>query len=381
MSRRWLLLGATLLVLIAAAVAVGVLLRPPEAEEQEQVVAPTPVPGAWYEVLFTTPQRTGTPPAGSAGRLDERLVRLIDGAQRSVDVAAYDFGLDAVAEALVRAKSRGVAVRVATDTDNLDEDAMKKVRDAGIPVIDDQRRAIMHHKFAVIDGQTVVTGAWNFAERDTFRHNNNTVIFQSPELARNFTNEFEKMFSARRFGPTKAKDVPHPVVERDGTRVQTFFASEQEVEPEILARIRAARSSIAFLAFSFTLDGVGVALQDRVLNGVGVWGVVEATGSETQFSEFQRLRNLKALAPRPPFPGCVDGPPVLQDGNPFLMHHKVFVIDERTVLFGSFNFTSNAAQDNDEALLIVDDPQMAQQFLAEFCRVYNTAVERSKTRR
>jgi phosphatidylserine/phosphatidylglycerophosphate/cardiolipin synthase-like enzyme len=57
------------------------------------------------------------------------------------------------------------------------------------------------------------------------------------------------------------------------------------------------------------------------------------------------------------------------------------VIDERTVLFGSFNYTSNAADDNDEALLIVDDPALARQFLDEFCRVYNVAVDRARTKK
>lgn len=376
MNLRRLLIGALLLIAVIVA---GIVLLARAPSDEPPVTAPPA--GSWYEVLFTTPQRTGTPAPGSAGRLDERLVRLIDGAQRTLDIAGYDFGLENVADAVIRAQNRGVAVRIVTDTDNLENPPLTRLRATGIPVVDDQRTAIMHHKFAVIDGQTVLTGAWNFAERDTFRHNNNAVLFSSPALAENFTNEFEKMFSTRTFGPTKAKDVPNPVVEVEGTRVQTFFASELDLEPEILARVRAARSSIAFLAFSFTLDGIGVALQDRVLNGVGVWGVVEATGSETRFSEFGRLRNLQAPAPRPPFPGCEDGPAVLQDGNPFLMHHKVFVIDERTVIFGSFNFTSNAREDNDEALLIVEDPAMARQFLTEFCRVYNVAAERARTRR
>jgi phosphatidylserine/phosphatidylglycerophosphate/cardiolipin synthase-like enzyme len=153
------------------------------------------------------------------------------------------------------------------------------------------------------------------------------------------------------------------------------------VNEKAMNAIDAARSSIAFMAFSFTLDEVAAALEERSREGVGVWGVFESTASETQFSEFSRLRALPPAAPRPPFPGCEAGPPIVQDGNPFLMHHKVFVIDERTVIFGSFNFTANAAEDNDEALLIVDDAALARQFLAEFCRVYNVAVERAKSSR
>jgi phosphatidylserine/phosphatidylglycerophosphate/cardiolipin synthase-like enzyme len=150
------------------------------------------------------------------------------------------------------------------------------------------------------------------------------------------------------------------------------------LEPVIVQRLKAARSSIAFMVFSFTLDGVAAALEDRAANGVGVWGVFETTGSETRFSEYGRLKSLKPTTAGPPFLGCVSGPAIVQDNNPFLMHHKVFVIDERTVLFGSFNYTANAADDNDEALLIVDDPAMAQRFLEEFCRVYNAGVEKSR---
>jgi phosphatidylserine/phosphatidylglycerophosphate/cardiolipin synthase-like enzyme len=376
MNRRRLLLAAiVILAVLVVALAVVLLSR---REREPRVSAPTPAVGGWYEVLFTAPQRTGTPPSGSAGRLDERLIGLIDGAQRSVDIAVYDFGLESVAEALVRAKERGVAVRVVTDTDNLDAAAIKRLQSAGIPVVGDQRRGLMHHKFAVIDGETVLTGAWNFAERDSFRHNNNTAIFRSPELARNFSNEFEKMFAARRFGPTKPADLPFPLVERDGTRVRTYFASEQKVPPQILARIREARSSVAYMAFTFTLDDIAQALEEKARAGVGVWGVFETTGSETQFSEFGKLRGLRNPTDRPPFPGCVAGPAAVQDANPFLMHHKVFVIDEETVIFGSFNFTANAAEDNDEALLIVDDARMARAFLDEFCRVYNAGAEKAK---
>lgn len=380
MSRRnTILLIVLMAVLFIGAALAGTLLR--NRTTEEQVSVPTPSPTGWYEVLFTTPQRTGTPPSGSSGRLDERLVQIIDGAQQSIDIASYDFGLDNVADAVIRARKRGVDVRMVTDTDNLENKPLQRVIEAGVPVVDDKRRALMHHKFAVIDGRTLVTGAWNFAERDTYRHNNNTVIFDSPALARNFTSEFEKMFTGRTFGPTKPKGVPNPVVEQSGTRVETRFASEQEVVPEILGRLESAKSSIAFMAFSFTLDDIGQALLERSKNGVQVWGVIESTGSETQYSEFTPLKGLTRHGEQPPFSGCNAGAPVLQDGNPFLMHHKVFVIDERTVIFGSFNFTANAANDNDEALLIVDDPEMARQFLAEFCRVYNVATERQKAGR
>ncbi|MCL6441703.1 MAG: FAM83 family protein, partial [Thermoleophilum sp.] len=64
---------------------------------------------------------------------------------------------------------------------------------------------------------------------------------------------------------------------------------------------------------------------------------------------------------------------VLQDGNRYLMHHKVIIIDERTVVFGSYNFSASA-QENNENCLIVDSPELARQFVAEFNRVYDKAA-------
>ena len=55
------------------------------------------------------------------------------------------------------------------------------------------------------------------------------------------------------------------------------------------------------------------------------------------------------------------------------MHHKLMIIDDRIVITGSYNFTSRAENDNDENLIIIDDPVLAQQYIAEFDRVYQQA--------
>jgi phosphatidylserine/phosphatidylglycerophosphate/cardiolipin synthase-like enzyme len=64
---------------------------------------------------------------------------------------------------------------------------------------------------------------------------------------------------------------------------------------------------------------------------------------------------------------------VHQDGNPYVMHHKVIILDERQVLFGSFNFSDNADRGNDENLLLIDNTDLARAFKAEFDRVLHVA--------
>ncbi len=317
--------------------------------------------GGWYQLYFTAPKYPDNR-ANHKGGLDEKLVALIDTARTSVDVAVYDFDLANLADALARAKGRGVAVRMVTDSDTLNDAknkeiqaALGKLRAAGIPIVGDGRGPIMHHKFTVVDRQTVSTGSWNYTDGDTYRLNNNMIVIESPELAANYTDEFNEMFEKKRFGPNKDKGVPNPVVTIDGTRIETVFAAQGPVEERIIATLRGAQRSISFLAFSFTDDEIAQAMLDRRAAGVALAGVFETTGSNTEFSEFGKMKER--------------GVPVYQDGNPWVMHHKVIIIDERIVIFGSYNFSNNAATQNDENLLIVENPDIARAFKAEYDRI------------
>jgi phosphatidylserine/phosphatidylglycerophosphate/cardiolipin synthase-like enzyme len=320
---------------------------------------------SWYDLFFTTPRYPDKPGYHRSG-LDTQLVAFINSAQKTIDMAAYDFDLENVANALAKAVARGVRVRMVTDTDTLTNDDPKVqkafgiLKQAKIPIVDDQRGPIMHNKFMVVDGAAVWTGSWNFTDGDTYHLNNNAIKIVSRELAQNYTAEFEKMLVQRSFGPNKPAGGTAPLVTLHGVRIENYFAPEDGVADKIIARLNQAQQSIHFLAFSFTSDPIGSAMLARAKAGVSVVGVFETTGSETQYSEYGRMRKAKL--------------DVLQDGNPYVMHHKVIIIDNRTVIFGSFNFSNNADKDNDENLLIVDDPALAKAFEAEFQRVREVAL-------
>jgi phosphatidylserine/phosphatidylglycerophosphate/cardiolipin synthase-like enzyme len=67
------------------------------------------------------------------------------------------------------------------------------------------------------------------------------------------------------------------------------------------------------------------------------------------------------------------GVDVLIDGNPGQMHHKLFIIDKKIVAFGSYNFSMSAEKNNDENLIVIYSPQIAEQFVQEFERVRSHA--------
>ena len=364
MRRRLTYLAVVLLTISIVIAVIVPRMRGSEASRPDPAAS-----GPWFDIAFTTPAETDQPGTHHGG-IDTRLVSLVDGAQRTVDIAAYDFDLMNVAEAMARAAGRGVRVRMVTDSDTVanvkDEHvqaALKTVRAAKVTIVEDNRRAIMHHKFAVVDEAIVLTGSWNFTDGDTYRLNNNAVIFRNAQLAENFTHEFEEMFVKKHFGPTKSKVVPNPQITIGTSTIETYFASENDPSQPLTRRINASTSRIDFLAFSFTHDGLGAALISRKRAGIPVRGVFEKTGSETRFAEYAHLKDA--------------GAEVYQDGNRYVMHHKVFVIDGTTTAFGSFNFSDNASTDNDENLIIVDDPVFAKAFTAEVDRVVAVARKAS----
>jgi phosphatidylserine/phosphatidylglycerophosphate/cardiolipin synthase-like enzyme len=57
------------------------------------------------------------------------------------------------------------------------------------------------------------------------------------------------------------------------------------------------------------------------------------------------------------------------------MHHKVIILDNETVILGSFNFSRSADEKNDENVLVIHDKDVAAQFRAEFKRIYREASE------
>jgi phosphatidylserine/phosphatidylglycerophosphate/cardiolipin synthase-like enzyme len=55
------------------------------------------------------------------------------------------------------------------------------------------------------------------------------------------------------------------------------------------------------------------------------------------------------------------------------LHHKLAVIDNRTVISGSFNWSPSAAHQNDEVLLLIDSPLLAAHFTREMDRLWRGA--------
>ena len=331
-----------------------------------------PPSGTWWDVYFVTPLRLKTseeltfnakiPAKNYAGSIAEQLIKHIDEAKKTIHIASFEFDLTQVADALIRAKDRGVDVRWITDDESgIAADSkpgrgqFKKLKAAGIPLKDDGRGALMHDKFWLFDGQIVWTGSTNVTVSGMFEQNNNTIVIYSPELATIYENQFADMWAGN-FNAKSPSTVDQQSLTIDGTPIQVLFSPEDKAISHIVPYVQKATSSIRFMAFTFTQDDLGGAMIARKKAGVDVSGVFESTGSDTEFSEMTPLYCAKA--------------PVRQDGNPAFMHHKVIIIDEHIVITGSLNFTDNADQQNNENVIIIDNADIAKLYLQDFQRVW-----------
>jgi phosphatidylserine/phosphatidylglycerophosphate/cardiolipin synthase-like enzyme len=326
-------------------------------------LGPGPLPAEQtgpVRVYFTTPDKRP-----EDAEIVKALVGYINRAGMSIDVAAFELDNVVITDALVAAVRRGVKVRLVTETDYVGESGVSALKAVGVPVVDDQRPgALMHNKFMVFDRSAVWTGSMNFTENCAYHNNNHGVYIADARVAENYATKFAWMHERRKFGglPERSARIPNPVVTlADGTRLENCFSTHDHIADKLTAKINAVEHRVHFLAFSFTHDGMGKAMLARAAAGAEVQGVFEKSQAAGGYSEYTAMRSAG---------GTVS---VYLDANSRNMHHKVLILDDETVVCGSFNFSDGADRSNDENAIVVASKPLARRFEEEFQRVYGAA--------
>jgi phosphatidylserine/phosphatidylglycerophosphate/cardiolipin synthase-like enzyme len=154
------------------------------------------------EVFFNYPgssQANGTNPEA-----DDIVVQMIDRANVTIDFAVMGFSRRSIVSALERAYHRGISLRFVGNSRH----AFGTVRGyltldhLNVPTQNGNQNHIMHDKFFVIDSRFTITGTGNITTTGFSRNDNNWVLIDSPQVAADFTAEFEQMFAGR-FGFAK----------------------------------------------------------------------------------------------------------------------------------------------------------------------------------
>ncbi len=396
---------------------------------------------------YTEPYRKQT---RSGDDLEQIIVDAIASAQTSIEVAVQEFRLPKIAKALSDRAQAGVKVRVILensysrpvssiradeiaklperDRDRYGEslklidqngdgqlspaeinqgDALVMLDNAKIPRLDDTAGGtrgsnLMHHKFVIVDGRTIVVTSANFTPSDihgdfktlTSRGNaNNLLKIDSPELATLFTQEFNLMWGDgpggkpdSLFGVKKPHRVPQQVQVGD-TPIEVQFSPsspslpwEQTTNGLIGKTLSQASQSIEMALFVFSDQSLANLLDIQHQKGAQIKALIEPSFMFRPYSEGLDLLGISLadtckLDPdnRPwQAPITTVGVPRLPPGD--LLHHKFGIVDEQTVITGSHNWTIAANQGNDETLLVIHSSLVAAHFQREFDRLYADAI-------
>ena len=338
-----------------------------------QLSSPLPGDGAgqsgnltasWLQVFFTNPN----PPDNVGNGIDQGVVADVNTARNSIDITSFDLNLPSFVNAIVTASQHGVQVRVVVDGVNGTQklsasesptkqalDATQTLTGAGITVVNGGRSSgLMHDKIIIIDGKILYMGSWNMSYNDTFRNNNNLLRITNPTLIANYQAKFNELFVDKKFGTHAQVGAQTPQLTINGVQVENYFSPVDNVMDKLVAYVQGAQKSVRFMIFTYTDATLANAMIARYQAGVDMKGVIEDRGASQG-----------AMVPL--FCAKV---PVEVDGNKYTMHHKVIVIDESTVITGSFNFTKSADQENDDNVLVIHNPDLAKLYLQEFERVW-----------
>jgi len=317
-------------------------------------------------------------------RIPVSLVDAIDRTEKTLFLALYDLKLSEVAAALLRAKARGVAISLVYDeghtkpavpgTGSGPSEEYLSLLEAGVPIRllkGGGSFGIMHHKYAVFDGELLMTGSFNWTRPADEKNFENAVFKTDPALIAGFTKNWKWMWDLGRApgaaaepvaaapGPPPA-DSSKPVSFAGGKYPRYAFSPKGGVEDMLVDAIVRSKKTIDVLIFSFYAPRVADALVAAQARGV----VVRVVGDGMQASRSQPMLVLsKSVSLR------------LSSGRngAGAMHHKYALFDGTLLMSGSYNFSANAEQFNFENDLFTVAPAEVAAFGGEFAAVWAQA--------
>jgi phosphatidylserine/phosphatidylglycerophosphate/cardiolipin synthase-like enzyme len=321
----------------------------------------------------------------AADDLEQVIVGFLDQATESLDIAVQELDSEAIAQAILDARWRGVSVRVFLEHSYLQADlTAKQIADIGsgparlttqwgeqrpspafrtnrdiltallrsdIEVHSDFNQEIFHQKFVIRDYRgrarptsALLTGSTNFTHTDTHANLNHVVIFHDPRICADYTGEFAQMREGA-FGRQRLGKVPK-TYNIGGVPVKVLFAPDHAPELEITKQINKCVNRLDFAIFTFAgSSGIDDAMIMTKQAGRKVRGAIDPGQGRFGWAATRWLHEagVELFLPRREAPFRK-------------LHHKAMVIDDAIVVAGSFNYTGPANEYNDENIFVLGSP-------------------------
>jgi phosphatidylserine/phosphatidylglycerophosphate/cardiolipin synthase-like enzyme len=290
------------------------------------------------------------------------VVALIDGASTSVDLAQFTFSVREIADAVRRAHGRGVRVRLAIDKgQDVEGTRARELLAEGLDVRfvagkpSGADPGLLHAKFVVVDGAALLTGSMNFSSTGTTINEENAIVVRgegNPRIAA-FACHFEAIWSA------------DPAAAGACSTAGVAFAPGAAPRKLIREELRRATESIDVVMHHLTFADLVKELRNAARRGVSVRVLLNATTKDEH--KGAAWDELVAAGGRIRYKR-------VDEGQNQLMHHKLAVIDGRTLVNGSGNWSGSAFFDNYENYVVYQEPRVLGRFRALFHRLWTWSL-------
>jgi len=127
----------------------------------------------------------------------ERFLSYLKSASKTLDICVFTITDDRISSAIEDAHRSGIKVRIITDDECMTQNGsdIKRLASEGIPTKTDHSKAHMHHKFAVLDGQLLVNGSFNWTRQASIENCENVMITNNKDFVSAFARQFDAMWN------------------------------------------------------------------------------------------------------------------------------------------------------------------------------------------
>ena len=146
---------------------------------------------------------------------------------------------------------------------------------------------------------------------------------------------------------------PKPVI------CECYFFPNPANEQRVVNMFRTCKKTLDVAIFTFTRDSIAQALLEAYQRGVKVRCIGDDGNSKVKGSDVRLLASV--------------GIPCKTDNNlRFHMHNKMAILDNSVVITGSFNWTSQAVNKNQDNILFIEDKNIANQYTDYYNQIWNS---------
>jgi phosphatidylserine/phosphatidylglycerophosphate/cardiolipin synthase-like enzyme len=321
----------------------------------------------------------------------EKFEKSINNAKHSVEIAVFSANSDRIRKALVNADKRGVKVTMILDSSRVEQhnlafknsaESIRRIDSGKYDSSNSKNTWYMHHKFMIVDRgfptAELTTGSLNFTDIGEKYNESFFLVTSDPDLISVYGREFDLLLkgltgvnklTSREYDPWSSK------IQYANGYVEVWMSpgfATRSAKYRIIQLIESATSSLDIMMWYFTDDEIAKALVKKSEKGVKVRIITEDTNATSTTSvipfilgekDSKKLSNIEVVLDTKSTALITQQVP---DGfNPYF-HQHTMIVDGKTVVFGTNNWSIWGFYHNDEDILITDNAYIVNQFKKTF---------------